>query len=342
MGNDGRRRAGAANNEEDSDGDEDEGSEQINQVLHEFAAVRSVVDKLFSFMQKFVFDREKSALSIVGSYSGLGELARVTMLQSENYLVRGEAGRRIREMMTACSGQPALAPTMTALLHVLLIKVLPAAHEYERRSAQYFGHVQRVLEELSASDLAPLEQDLWQLAQSLAAGIRARETRETDTKQEDRVLVGMMAVLTGLLQKYPARKREVGARLVPHLLNDCLFQVPDGSGGGASALSKPQCKSVASRGAALRLLAVLARDCLDNLSTVLAYIKDFGRRASWRTNKASDWAITHLDDEKSSTGYVGLKNLGCICYMISLFQQLFMVPGFRADILAVDDPNHDN
>jgi hypothetical protein len=28
--------------------------------------------------------------------------------------------------------------------------------------------------------------------------------------------------------------------------------------------------------------------------------------------------------------------------MISLFQQLFMVTGFRNDILEVDDPNHDN
>ena len=60
------------------------------------------------------------------------------------------------------------------------------------------------------------------------------------------------------------------------------------------------------------------------------------------TNKTSDWQITHQDDEKSSTGYCGLKNLGCICYMISLFQQLFMVPSFREDLLAVDDPNHEN
>lgn len=98
---------------------------------------------------------------------------------------------------------------------------------------------------------------------------------------------------------------------------------------------------MASRTGALKLLSVLSRDCLENLGLVLDYIRDFGSRASWRTNKSSDWEITHLDDEKSSTGYAGLKNLGCICYMISLMQQLFMVPSFRADLLAVDDPNHD-
>ena len=35
--------------------------------------------------------------------------------------------------------------------------------------------------------------------------------------------------------------------------------------------------------------------------------------------------------------YVGLKNLGCICYMISMMQQFFMIPAFRYNLLSVDD-----
>ena len=38
-----------------------------------------------------------------------------------------------------------------------------------------------------------------------------------------------------------------------------------------------------------------------------------------------------------SEGYVGLKNLGCICYMNSIMQQLYMVPTFRYAILQSDD-----
>ena len=42
---------------------------------------------------------------------------------------------------------------------------------------------------------------------------------------------------------------------------------------------------------------------------------------------------------KSTTGYVGLKNLGCICYMNSFMQQLYMMPYFRSAITNCDDPS---
>jgi ubiquitin carboxyl-terminal hydrolase 9/24 len=44
-----------------------------------------------------------------------------------------------------------------------------------------------------------------------------------------------------------------------------------------------------------------------------------------------------MAQEKSSTGYVGLKNLGCICYMLSLLQQFYMIPSFRNHILEIDN-----
>lgn len=67
----------------------------------------------------------------------------------------------------------------------------------------------------------------------------------------------------------------------------------------------------------------------------------FNENPSWRTNKEHDWNISLMESEKSSTGYVGIKNLGCICYMNSLFQQMFMIPSIRNDILSVKDPNVD-
>lgn len=51
----------------------------------------------------------------------------------------------------------------------------------------------------------------------------------------------------------------------------------------------------------------------------------------------ADWNITASADEKSSTGYVGLKNLGCTCYMNSLLHQFYMIPEIREGILAIPD-----
>ena len=103
-------------------------------------------------------------------------------------------------------------------------------------------------------------------------------------------------------------------------MHNCLFEIPQGgttkNQGKAGA---PKCKSHSSRSNALKLLAVLCRDSPPNLKMVLKYLTEFNENPSWRTNKEMDWSISLMDSEKSSTGYVGLKNLGCICYMNSLF-----------------------
>jgi len=49
--------------------------------------------------------------------------------------------------------------------------------------------------------------------------------------------------------------------------------------------------------------------------------------------------LSEFDTEvgmRSATGYVGLKNFGCTCYMNALMQQLFMIPDLRAGILEAD------
>lgn len=75
------------------------------------------------------------------------------------------------------------------------------------------------------------------------------------------------------------------------------------------------------------------------LSKVCASIMALHRKGQWRTKRLDDWTISLMDKMKSSTGYVGLKNLGCICYMNSFMQQIFMIPRFRSMLTSCRENN---
>jgi ubiquitin carboxyl-terminal hydrolase 34 len=49
-----------------------------------------------------------------------------------------------------------------------------------------------------------------------------------------------------------------------------------------------------------------------------------------------DWKYAPSGLTKSEK-YVGIRNLGCICYMNSMLQQLYHVPAFRYQLLRADD-----
>eukprot|EP00903_Cladosiphon_okamuranus_P019913 g18301.t2 len=62
------------------------------------------------------------------------------------------------------------------------------------------------------------------------------------------------------------------------------------------------------------------------------------REVKFRARTASFGQQPHqIAKHKSKTGFVGLKNMGCICYMNSTLQQLFMVPEFREGVLGFRD-----
>ena len=44
-------------------------------------------------------------------------------------------------------------------------------------------------------------------------------------------------------------------------------------------------------------------------------------------------------DGRAVCGYVGLRNGGATCYMNSVIQQLYMIPGIPEAVLSIDEEN---
>lgn len=119
---------------------------------------------------------------------------------------------------------------------------------------------------------------------------------------------------------------ELQVKIAEYILKECIFGVSS------------KCKTKNSRAEAFAVLKASMYDNGDVLEQVCDFITTFQRKGQWRSRRLDDWTITLTDKQKSSTGYVGLKNLGCICYMNSLIQNLFMIPRFRQVMTSIEDP----
>ena len=67
---------------------------------------------------------------------------------------------------------------------------------------------------------------------------------------------------------------------------------------------------------------------------ILNKLNEFHNLQFWKSSLYLDWKLSFDKDKKEK--FVGLKNLGCTCYMNSLFQILFLIPSFRESILNTE------
>lgn len=157
---------------------------------------------------------------------------------------------------------------------------------------------------------------------------------------EDKTLIGYFNMIERLIKmiklKYlsAARLNEVitESNLIEELFQDYLFYNTKEAGGDNN------CKTKESRTAAYSLLQVLVETLQPH------QMADFLEEKVWNIIKdlprPKKWQYIPSDNSKSTmqSQFVGLVNLGCICYMNSMMQQFFMVPQFRYQLLrAVDE-----
>lgn len=150
---------------------------------------------------------------------------------------------------------------------------------------------------------------------------------ESSSRLQDLTLFGIIELLSTVASKISIINPAKYSYLIIH---NCLFEIPTETNRLA-----PKCKFPSTRKSAFGLLKVICMKSQEALAQVIQYLSPQVQDPSWRSCRSADWNYHPRAHEKSETGFVGMKNLGCICYMISALQQLFFVEEFRESILEL-------
>lgn len=72
----------------------------------------------------------------------------------------------------------------------------------------------------------------------------------------------------------------------------------------------PKCKNLKTREKCLNLIMEICNENEEGLMILVQYLKTYICESFWRTPRKADWGITVNQQERSLTGFVGLKNIG--------------------------------
>ncbi len=238
--------------------------------------------------------------------------------------------------------------------------------EHSSQCSEYFLLLCRLLSNASAGSVPQPGSEA--LLNKLILGLKkVRESvrRTGKTGCDDALLEGHLSLCRELLAFFPSEKKfEIGSKqppqaaseqspqqhnMVRELVDEFLFPASRmnatfrETGEIPMAHAQPVCSSPSTVSAAFDLLVGLCTGCAPNLKVVAQMLLDM-----FFTDKddvLQEWEYLPPIGPRPESGFVGLKNAGATCYMNSVLQQLFMIEGIRAGVLAAEgacgDPEED-
>lgn len=149
--------------------------------------------------------------------------------------------------------------------------------------------------------------------------------------RSDQLLISYLAFLENILNADDNVLEQLSfqtkEKLVHFIFHDCLFQVINNQ----IDFSNVKCHSKRSRSLAFALLRRLLKN---NIRLNIHFmVKEISPLARHIPLMLAGQAVQSDSDRKFASGYLGIRNLGCICYMIAVLQQFYCTPAFRYGIL---------
>ncbi len=229
-------------------------------------------------------------------------------------------------------------------------------HSLLAQCTEYFDLRSSLLKGLSRREQQLLEEDAASMIEdeltflhnfAVGGGGNARQQ-----KLDCPLLAGHFKLVEALLTCEGVNKKLVGATLIPEVLSSFLFPasrlILEESKERTRTLKQrwskdvnPKCDTVQSREAAYRVLVELSRCCVSNLSLVTSELVRMHH--SFREDLVQQFDYSPAVERRSGGtddtcgGFVGLKNAGATCYMNSVLQQLFCVPGVSRQLLLCSE-----
>lgn len=217
-------------------------------------------------------------------------------------------------------------------------------------TAHYFELVSKLIEEyfnrVKESKIPDNIIDTPKFFADIIDRIKSHQSKEVrNSTKQDETLIGylkMAHMIVGRSGVGDLVNIAIEKDFIDELFQKCLFQnnllvdaqdVTEGTDLSQTLLLGNKCKTDESRKWAYKLLWTLCNDSPKLLNEVI--VKQMLPLCSC-IKLYPGWNYIPSGDSRTSK-YCGIRNLGCICYMNSMLQQLYHVPAFRYQLLQADD-----
>ena len=232
-----------------------------------------------------------------------------------------------------------------------MLQKLPKDNEGEEAcTAQYFELVSKLIEEyFSRVKEGKASKEIFEVTKfftDVIERIKSHQSREVrNSSRQDETLIGYLKIAHMVLDRGglgECVQIAIERDFITELFQRCLFpnnlsvsneDVTEGTDLAESLLVGNKCKTEESRKWAYKLLWTLCNNSLTLLNELIVR-QMFPLCKQIKLHPG--WLYTPSGDTRKGK-YSGIRNLGCICYMNSMLQQLYHVPAFRYQLLQADD-----